>query len=61
MKKKHKIYLFAIRGSYFRFDEDELLPKQELRIWKTRSFHYDNVATAMLTLFAVQTGEGWPQ
>ena len=23
-------------------------------------FHYDNVANAMLTLFAVQTTEGWP-
>lgn len=49
------------RGSYFKYEEDELLPKQERRVWKPRSFHYDNVAAAMLTLFAVQTGEGWPQ
>lgn len=49
------------RGSFFVFDSDELLPRKEARIWSTQSFHYDNVATAMLTLFAVQTGEGWPQ
>ncbi|XP_055846918.1 voltage-dependent calcium channel type A subunit alpha-1 isoform X9 [Episyrphus balteatus] len=49
------------QGSFFKYEEDELLPKEERRIWKTRNFHYDNVATAMLTLFAVQTGEGWPQ
>lgn len=49
------------RGSFFVFDSEELLPRKEARIWATQSFHYDNVATAMLTLFAVQTGEGWPQ
>lgn len=49
------------RGSFFKFEEGELLPRQEARIWRPRSFHYDNVAAAMLTLFAVQTGEGWPQ
>uniref|UniRef100_A0A1B0DF69 Ion transport domain-containing protein n=1 Tax=Phlebotomus papatasi TaxID=29031 RepID=A0A1B0DF69_PHLPP len=49
------------KGSYFVFDRDEQLPRREARIWTTQSFHYDNVATAMLTLFAVQTGEGWPQ
>jgi len=30
------------------------------REWQRWDFHYDNVAYAMLTLFAVQTGEGWP-
>lgn len=49
------------RGSYFAFDSESILPRQEPREWKTQTFHYDNVATAMLTLFAVQTGEGWPQ
>lgn len=37
------------------------MPREEKRRWMTQSFHYNNVATAMLTLFAVQTGEGWPQ
>ncbi|KAG5672200.1 hypothetical protein PVAND_002347 [Polypedilum vanderplanki] len=49
------------QGSYFVFDNDEMLPKVEKRVWDNQNFHYDNVATAMLTLFAVQTGEGWPQ
>lgn len=37
------------------------MPKTEKRIWDKQDFYYDNVAVAMLTLFAVQTGEGWPQ
>lgn len=37
------------------------MPRVEKREWKLQSFHYDDVAMAMLTLFAVQTGEGWPQ
>ena len=49
------------RGQYFIFDEDSDVPRVEKRDWKLQSFHYDNVAMAMLTLFAVQTGEGWPQ
>ena len=63
-KRYLNLYLFSIffyRGTYFVFDSDEMLPRQEQRIWDTQHFHYDNVATAMLTLFAVQTGEGWPQ
>lgn len=53
--------LYHCRGSYFVFDNEEMLPREERRIWDNQNFHYDNVATAMLTLFAVQTGEGWPQ
>ncbi|XP_046670137.1 voltage-dependent calcium channel type A subunit alpha-1 isoform X3 [Homalodisca vitripennis] len=49
------------QGMYFVFEEGKTLPKAEHREWKPRCFHYDNVAAAMLTLFAVQTGEGWPQ
>jgi hypothetical protein len=49
----------CFRGSYFVFEGDE--PKAQKREWKTQDFHYDNVIAAMLTLFAVQTGEGWPQ
>lgn len=54
------IFFFNSRGMYFVYDEKGP-PRVEEREWKTQSFHYDNVATAMLTLFAVQTGEGWPQ
>ncbi|CAH0600743.1 unnamed protein product [Chrysodeixis includens] len=49
------------QGSYFVYESNSLLPKVSQRTWTTQSFHYDNVAVAMLTLFAVQTGEGWPQ
>uniref|UniRef100_A0A8D9A709 Voltage-dependent L-type calcium channel subunit alpha n=1 Tax=Cacopsylla melanoneura TaxID=428564 RepID=A0A8D9A709_9HEMI len=57
------------KGKFFVFQADEsddvnadkFMPKVEDREWKLRCFHYDNVAVAMLTLFAVQTGEGWPQ
>ncbi|XP_055309467.1 voltage-dependent calcium channel type A subunit alpha-1-like isoform X3 [Sitodiplosis mosellana] len=48
------------KGSYFVFTEGETLPKKEDRVWDLQSFHYNNVASAMLTLFAVQTTEGWP-
>nr|CAD7579923.1 unnamed protein product [Timema californicum] len=47
-------------GQYFVFEEGDT-PEALEREWKTQSFHYDNVMAAMLTLFAVQTGEGWPQ
>ncbi|XP_050553677.1 voltage-dependent calcium channel type A subunit alpha-1 isoform X4 [Spodoptera frugiperda] len=49
------------QGSYFVYESNSLLPRVSQRTWTTQSFHYDNVAVAMLTLFAVQTGEGWPQ
>ncbi|XP_052870004.1 voltage-dependent calcium channel type A subunit alpha-1-like isoform X5 [Anopheles cruzii] len=49
------------KGHFFVYDGADQLPRREPREWRTQSFHYDNVATAMLTLFAVQTGEGWPQ
>ncbi|XP_026677370.1 voltage-dependent calcium channel type A subunit alpha-1 [Diaphorina citri] len=57
------------RGQYFLFQADEnddvnadkFMPVVQDREWRLRCFHYDNVAVAMLTLFAVQTGEGWPQ
>ncbi|XP_032666769.1 voltage-dependent calcium channel type A subunit alpha-1 isoform X2 [Odontomachus brunneus] len=48
-------------GQFFVFEEDSMLPKLQTREWEPQSFHYDNVMVAMLTLFAVQTGEGWPQ
>ncbi|XP_072765467.1 voltage-dependent calcium channel type A subunit alpha-1 isoform X6 [Anoplolepis gracilipes] len=49
------------QGQYFVFEEGNMLPELKNRSWQPQSFHYDNVMVAMLTLFAVQTGEGWPQ
>jgi voltage-dependent calcium channel N type alpha-1B len=34
-------------------------PVVEAREWMIKSFNYDNVGSAMMTLFAVQTSEGW--
>ncbi|XP_011879619.1 PREDICTED: voltage-dependent calcium channel type A subunit alpha-1-like isoform X4 [Vollenhovia emeryi] len=48
-------------GQFFVFEEGNMLPELKQRKWDSQSFHYDNVMVAMLTLFAVQTGEGWPQ
>ncbi|XP_012056925.1 PREDICTED: voltage-dependent calcium channel type A subunit alpha-1-like [Atta cephalotes] len=48
-------------GHFFVFEKNNILPKFEPRKWQPQDFHYDNVIMAMLTLFAVQTGEGWPQ
>ncbi|VDN26528.1 unnamed protein product [Gongylonema pulchrum] len=31
-----------------------------MREWRLRPFNYDNTINAMLTLFVVTTGEGWP-
>ncbi|VEN47980.1 unnamed protein product [Callosobruchus maculatus] len=49
------------QGQYFVYEEDSDVPQVETREWLPQKFHYDNVPMAMLTLFAVQTGEGWPQ
>uniref|UniRef100_A0A914R5H6 Ion transport domain-containing protein n=1 Tax=Parascaris equorum TaxID=6256 RepID=A0A914R5H6_PAREQ len=35
-------------------------PRVEVREWRLRPFNYDNTINAMLTLFVVTTGEGWP-
>ncbi|KAH8859404.1 Voltage-dependent calcium channel type A subunit alpha-1 [Schistosoma japonicum] len=35
-------------------------PFLQNRTWRTRDFNYDNVIHAILTLFTVTTGEGWP-
>ena len=48
------------QGFYFVFEDDGSPPSVVPRRWELQDFHYDNVFVAMLTLFAVQTGEGWP-
>lgn len=46
------------QGNYFEYG-DGILPEQKERQWKIQSFHYNDVAHAMLTLFGVTTTEGW--
>ena len=48
------------RGEYFVFQSSGQPPMVIPRLWQKQKFDYDNVASAMLTLFAVQTTEGWP-
>ncbi|XP_050506047.1 voltage-dependent calcium channel type A subunit alpha-1 isoform X9 [Diabrotica virgifera virgifera] len=56
-----KFNAMTCQGQYFVYEEDNDVPQVQSREWLPQKFHYDNVPMAMLTLFAVQTGEGWPQ
>nr|XP_057922444.1 voltage-dependent R-type calcium channel subunit alpha-1E-like isoform X2 [Doryrhamphus excisus] len=47
------------QGYYIDYSRDKKVVKR--REWKRHEFHYDNVCWALLTLFTVSTGEGWPQ
>ncbi|KAI4885794.1 hypothetical protein NFI96_023159 [Prochilodus magdalenae] len=47
------------QGYYIDYDKDKMEVKK--RDWRRHDFHYDNVIWALLTLFTVSTGEGWPQ
>ncbi|XP_030647627.1 voltage-dependent R-type calcium channel subunit alpha-1E [Chanos chanos] len=47
------------QGFYIDYGRDRKELKK--REWKRHEFHYDNVMWALLTLFTVSTGEGWPQ
>ena len=49
----------ASRGEFFEFGSDDQPPLVLQREWERKPFHYDNCFMAMLTLFAVQTSEGW--
>ncbi|XP_069729088.1 voltage-dependent N-type calcium channel subunit alpha-1B isoform X13 [Phaenicophaeus curvirostris] len=46
------------RGQYLDYEKNEV--EAQPREWKKYEFHYDNVLWALLTLFTVSTGEGWP-
>ncbi|KAM9325782.1 voltage-dependent R-type calcium channel subunit alpha-1E [Gastrophryne carolinensis] len=46
-------------GSYIDHEKNKMEVKR--REWKRHDFHYDNIIWALLTLFTVSTGEGWPQ
>ncbi|CAB4055192.1 CACNA1B [Lepeophtheirus salmonis] len=48
------------QGEYFVFGEHgETSPTVERRVWDIKAFNYDNCGAAIITLFAVQTSEGW--
>ncbi|XP_041481260.1 voltage-dependent calcium channel type A subunit alpha-1-like isoform X7 [Lytechinus variegatus] len=47
------------QGRYFLYEGDQIKESAD-RVWAKYEFNYDNVALALLTLFTVSTGEGWP-
>eukprot|EP00094_Tigriopus_californicus_P013635 TCALIF_13192-PA protein Name:"Similar to CAC Voltage-dependent calcium channel type A subunit alpha-1 (Apis mellifera)" AED:0.16 eAED:0.16 QI:0/0.61/0.47/0.84/0.77/0.89/19/0/1097 len=48
------------QGEYFVSGEwGEVIPEVAEREWLIKAFNYDNCGAAMITLFAVQTSEGW--
>ncbi|VVC34211.1 Hypothetical protein CINCED_3A011574 [Cinara cedri] len=52
---------FECQGLFLTFDQSDVdTPKKAERKWERNSFHFDDVAKAMLTLFTVSTFEGWP-
>ena len=54
------LFFFICRGEYFiaGISGDDA-PVVEAREWHQKDFNYDNCGIAMITLFAVQTTEGW--
>ena len=62
LKNLYVLLYLHFRGYYYKFTENDPSspPSIESREWKSWEFHYDNVLYAILTLFTVQTGEGWP-
>ncbi|VDM20050.1 unnamed protein product [Hydatigera taeniaeformis] len=57
----HLVTLFNLypRGYFISYEHSDI-PEVKPRIWSARAFNYDNLIYAMLTLFTVTTGEGWP-
>lgn len=50
------------RGYYYVYkDEDPTQMELQPREWTHNDFHFDNVLSAMMSLFTVSTFEGWPQ
>lgn len=48
-------------GESLRYESLDRMPVSSIkRQWLRHNFNYDDVLAAMLTLFTVQTGEGWP-
>ncbi|XP_055897179.1 voltage-dependent calcium channel type A subunit alpha-1-like isoform X2 [Biomphalaria glabrata] len=48
------------QGQFFEYGVQSNQPTVKDREWLRQDFHYDNIMMAMLTLFTVTTGEGWP-
>uniref|UniRef100_A0A8C1NDB1 Calcium channel, voltage-dependent, R type, alpha 1E subunit b n=1 Tax=Cyprinus carpio TaxID=7962 RepID=A0A8C1NDB1_CYPCA len=61
------MFIFAViavqlfKGKFFYCTDGSMATQKECQEWRRHEFHYDNVLWALLTLFTVSTGEGWPQ
>ncbi|XP_008944849.1 PREDICTED: voltage-dependent L-type calcium channel subunit alpha-1S-like, partial [Merops nubicus] len=50
------------RGSFINYvDADPTQLELQQRVWLHSNFHFDNVFSAMMSLFTVSTFEGWPE
>ncbi|NXI54348.1 CAC1S protein, partial [Chloroceryle aenea] len=50
------------RGAFINYvDADPMQIELQKRVWMHSSFHFDNVFSAMMSLFTVSTFEGWPE
>lgn len=58
-KAFYSLTLLCCSGNYI--DHEKNMMEVKCRQWKRHEFHYDNIIWALLTLFTVSTGEGWPQ
>ena len=56
----NRVLAVLYSGDFFEYKDPQKPPVVKARKWEKWEFSYDNVLSAMLTLFAVQTGEGWP-
>ncbi|CAB3400469.1 unnamed protein product [Caenorhabditis bovis] len=57
---KTRRFAHQCHGQFFVYENQNDPPRVEQREWRLRPFNYDNTINAMLTLFVVTTGEGWP-
>uniref|UniRef100_A0A0N4ZYK0 Voltage-dependent calcium channel type A subunit alpha-1 n=1 Tax=Parastrongyloides trichosuri TaxID=131310 RepID=A0A0N4ZYK0_PARTI len=56
----NKKFAHECHGQFYIYGKQDDEPIVQPREWKLRPFNYDNTLNAMLTLFVVTTGEGWP-
>uniref|UniRef100_A0AAF5CYU4 Voltage-dependent calcium channel type A subunit alpha-1 n=1 Tax=Strongyloides stercoralis TaxID=6248 RepID=A0AAF5CYU4_STRER len=56
----NKKFAHECHGQFYIYSKQDDEPIVQPREWKLRPFNYDNTLNAMLTLFVVTTGEGWP-
>uniref|UniRef100_A0A8C7REC8 Calcium channel, voltage-dependent, R type, alpha 1E subunit a n=1 Tax=Oncorhynchus mykiss TaxID=8022 RepID=A0A8C7REC8_ONCMY len=61
------MFIFAViavqlfKGKFFYCTDGSKDTEKDCQDWRRHDFHYDNIVWALLTLFTVSTGEGWPQ